>query len=111
RAAAGPSTRATGGAKLPAPPAGATMPSLRRKRSCGGSATPVHAPAPLREPVSRRRPPDTVMSMSTIPELLEELRAGRMIILVDDEDRENEGDLVFAAETVTPEKVNFLLRE
>ncbi|HYC77054.1 MAG TPA: GTP cyclohydrolase II, partial [Planctomycetota bacterium] len=44
-----------------------------------------------------------------VRELLEELRAGRMIILVDDEDRENEGDLVFAAQFTTPEKINFLL--
>lgn len=39
---------------------------------------------------------------------LEEIRAGRMVILVDDEDRENEGDLVFAAEKVTPELINFM---
>jgi 3,4-dihydroxy 2-butanone 4-phosphate synthase/GTP cyclohydrolase II len=39
---------------------------------------------------------------------LEEIRNGRMVILVDDEDRENEGDLVFAAETVTPESINFM---
>ena len=40
---------------------------------------------------------------SPIPEILDDLRDGKMIILVDDEDRENEGDLVCAAETVTPE--------
>jgi 3,4-dihydroxy 2-butanone 4-phosphate synthase/GTP cyclohydrolase II len=51
------------------------------------------------------------MPMSPIPVLLEELRAGRMIVLVDDADRENEGDLVFAAQSVTTEKINFLLRE
>ncbi|MDQ3366900.1 MAG: 3,4-dihydroxy-2-butanone-4-phosphate synthase [Myxococcota bacterium] len=39
---------------------------------------------------------------------LDEIRAGRMVILVDDEDRENEGDLVFAAELVTPESINFM---
>ena len=39
---------------------------------------------------------------------LDEIRAGRMVILVDDEDRENEGDLVFAAELVTPEHINFM---
>lgn len=43
-----------------------------------------------------------------VPEIIEELRAGRMIILVDDEDRENEGDLVIAAEKVTPEAINFM---
>src|SRR5687768_14856911 len=42
---------------------------------------------------------------------LEEIRAGRMVILVDDEDRENEGDLVFAAELVTPELINFMAKE
>jgi 3,4-dihydroxy 2-butanone 4-phosphate synthase/GTP cyclohydrolase II len=43
-----------------------------------------------------------------IPEILEDLRRGRMIVLVDDEDRENEGDLVAAAEQVTPEIINFM---
>ena len=47
--------------------------------------------------------------MSPIPEILAELKAGRMIILVDDEDRENEGDLVCPAEVMTPEKMNFIL--
>jgi len=45
---------------------------------------------------------------SPIEELLDELRAGRTIILLDDEDRENEGDLVCAAEFVTPESINFM---
>lgn len=48
------------------------------------------------------------MSHASCEELIEELRAGRMIILADDEDRENEGDLVMAAEWVTPEAVNFM---
>ncbi|MBK8913718.1 MAG: bifunctional 3,4-dihydroxy-2-butanone-4-phosphate synthase/GTP cyclohydrolase II [Phycisphaerales bacterium] len=51
------------------------------------------------------RPP-----FSPIPEILDELRAGRMIVLVDDEDRENEGDLVLPAEFATPEAINFMLR-
>src|SRR5687767_4266950 len=51
------------------------------------------------------------MAHSSIPEVLEELKAGKPIVLVDDEDRENEGDLVYAAEKVTPEAVNFILRE
>src|SRR5690348_5659324 len=46
----------------------------------------------------------------SIEEALAELRAGRMIVLVDDENRENEGDLVIAAEKVTPEAVNFMMR-
>ena len=48
------------------------------------------------------------MQFSQIPEILEELKAGKMIILVDAEDRENEGDLVCAAEKITPEMVNFM---
>ena len=51
------------------------------------------------------------MPLSPIPEVLEELRLGKPIVLVDDEDRENEGDLVYAAEKVTPEAVNFILKE
>jgi len=47
-------------------------------------------------------------AISPIAEIIEEIRAGRIVVLVDDEDRENEGDLVFAADFVTPEKVNFL---
>lgn len=49
--------------------------------------------------------------MHSIPEILADLRAGKMIVLVDDEKRENEGDLVCAAEFVTPSVVNFMLRE
>ncbi len=49
------------------------------------------------------------MSFHSIPEILDELRAGRMIILLDDEDRENEGDLCMAAEKVTPEAINFMI--
>ncbi|MFA6426740.1 MAG: 3,4-dihydroxy-2-butanone-4-phosphate synthase, partial [Phycisphaerae bacterium] len=47
---------------------------------------------------------------SEIPEILEDLRQGRMIVLVDDEDRENEGDLVCAAESATPKIVNFMAK-
>jgi 3,4-dihydroxy 2-butanone 4-phosphate synthase/GTP cyclohydrolase II len=49
--------------------------------------------------------------LASIEEALEEIRAGRVIIIVDDEDRENEGDLVCAAEKVTPEVINFMARE
>jgi 3,4-dihydroxy 2-butanone 4-phosphate synthase/GTP cyclohydrolase II len=51
------------------------------------------------------------MSLSPIPELLEELRAGRPVIVVDDEGRENEGDLLMPAGAATPEWVNFMARE
>jgi 3,4-dihydroxy 2-butanone 4-phosphate synthase/GTP cyclohydrolase II len=50
------------------------------------------------------------VKFSTIEEALDELRAGRMIIVVDDEDRENEGDLVIAAEKASTESINFMIR-
>jgi 3,4-dihydroxy 2-butanone 4-phosphate synthase/GTP cyclohydrolase II len=50
------------------------------------------------------------IQFSEIPEILEDLRKGRMVILVDAEDRENEGDLVCAAEKVTPEIINFMAK-
>src|SRR5437763_11874379 len=50
------------------------------------------------------------MSIAPIPELVAELAAGRMVILVDEEDRENEGDLILAADRVTPEAINFRAR-
>jgi 3,4-dihydroxy 2-butanone 4-phosphate synthase/GTP cyclohydrolase II len=50
------------------------------------------------------------MTTSPTPEIVAELKAGRMVILVDEEDRENEGDLVLAAEFVTPEAINFMAR-
>ena len=51
------------------------------------------------------------VSFNSITELIEDIRAGKMVILVDDEDRENEGDLVLAADHVTPEAINFMARE
>src|SRR5256714_7160990 len=45
-----------------------------------------------------------------VPAAIEEIRAGRMIVIVDDEDRENEGDLMLAAEKVTPEAINFMAK-
>src|SRR5512136_1643699 len=50
------------------------------------------------------------MAISTIPEAIEDIRNGKMIILVDDEDRENEGDLCMAAQFVTPEAINFMAK-
>lgn len=50
------------------------------------------------------------MPLATIPEALEDIRQGKMVILVDDEDRENEGDLCMAAEKVTPEAINFMAK-
>ena len=53
---------------------------------------------------------ETSISLSSTEDLLEEMRAGRMVILVDDEGRENEGDLVLPAQFVTPEAINFMAR-
>ena len=50
------------------------------------------------------------MALNTIPELIDDIRAGRMVVLMDDEDRENEGDLVMAASMVRPEDINFMAR-
>ena len=47
--------------------------------------------------------------MNTIEEAIEDFREGKFLIVVDDEDRENEGDFIIAAEKITPEKVNFML--
>src|ERR1700729_4135935 len=49
-------------------------------------------------------------SFVDVPAAIEEIRAGRMIVVVDDEDRENEGDLTLAAERVTPEAINFMAK-
>ena len=48
------------------------------------------------------------MPLSRIEDAIEDIKVGRMIIIVDDEDRENEGDLTMAAEMVTPEAINFM---
>ena len=50
------------------------------------------------------------MALATIPQAIEDIKKGKFVIVVDDEDRENEGDLVMAAETVTPEAINFMAR-
>lgn len=51
------------------------------------------------------------MQLHSVEELIADIQQGRMVILVDDEDRENEGDLVMAADYVTPEKINFMAKE
>ncbi len=51
------------------------------------------------------------VALASVAEAIEEIKQGRMVIVVDDEDRENEGDLVIAAEHVTPEAINFMARE
>src|SRR5918999_4231461 len=50
------------------------------------------------------------MPLARVEEAVEDIRSGRMVVVVDDQDRENEGDLVFAAEKVTPEHIGFMVR-
>ena len=50
------------------------------------------------------------MALNTTEEIIEDLRQGRMVIIMDDEDRENEGDLILASETTTPEAINFMAK-
>src|SRR6266480_3600022 len=87
--------------------------------SGAGGADPVHAAAhdarkPARErPGSRRRRRagevrEATMSQHTIEQAIADIRAGKLVIVADDESRENEGDLVGAAERVTPAMINFL---
>ena len=64
------------------------------------SVTPIGAPRSGRAPAP----------ISPVEDIVAELRAGRMVILVDEEDRENEGDIVLAADHVTPEAINFMAR-
>jgi len=49
------------------------------------------------------------MNINTIPEIIEDIKAGKMVILMDDEDRENEGDLIMAASLAKPEDINFMI--
>src|SRR5690606_18519321 len=98
------------------------------RRLCGDSGTAYPGPYRLRadgagrpgQPRGRpagatRRTPagrargGTGMSFAPVPELLEEIRTGRMVVIVDDEDRENEGDLIMAAELVRPSDINFMV--
>jgi 3,4-dihydroxy 2-butanone 4-phosphate synthase/GTP cyclohydrolase II len=65
--------------------------------------------APTKLPL-RRPPPDIPAAIASVEAALAQIRAGGMVILVDDEDRENEGDLCMAAEQVTPEAINFMAK-
>ena len=66
------------------------------------------APKPTSHDTPTPLPYDASDVIVSIPDAIAEIRAGRMVVLVDDEDRENEGDLCMAAEKVTPEAVNFM---
>ena len=63
----------------------------------------------VQTPSAPSLPDDLASAISPVSVIVDELRAGRMVILVDEEDRENEGDLVMAAEFVTPEAINFMV--
>jgi len=65
---------------------------------------------PAVQPLHPVPPATPVAAIAPTDEIIAELRAGRMVILVDEEDRENEGDLVLAADFVTPEAINFMAR-
>ncbi|MCZ7645204.1 MAG: bifunctional 3,4-dihydroxy-2-butanone-4-phosphate synthase/GTP cyclohydrolase II [Planctomycetota bacterium] len=91
--------RKTKGASTPAKRAA----PAKRKPSAAGNAVLRKAAEALPDPANS--------PYCSIPEALDELRQGRMIVLTDDADRENEGDLVLPAEHVTPEAINFMLRE
>src|SRR5688572_27699233 len=103
-----PRARSKASASAPSTPAGtastATRTQLSRARSSGG-----------RKAASR----DTEQSMnagrqetaiSPVVDIIAELKAGRMVVLVDEEDRENEGDLLIGAEFATAEAINFMAR-
>lgn len=63
----------------------------------------------MNSPVAAEAEHHEEVGIASVPDIIAELRAGRMVILVDEEDRENEGDLVLAAEYVTPEAINFMV--
>ncbi len=78
-----------------------------------GVAAPPDSTSGARRPRARGKRPAAYnprMAISPVPELIAELATGRMVVLVDEEDRENEGDLVLAAEHVSPEAINFMAR-
>ena len=77
-------------------------------RETTGSAKYSRADEPDRHSNSRRTVTRERFSFTSIEVALRELRAGRMIVVVDDEDRENEGDLIMAAEMITPAAINFM---
>jgi 3,4-dihydroxy 2-butanone 4-phosphate synthase len=78
-------------------------PSPRQAGTTGLPITPVPQAGPV--------PPPHLAPLATVEQALDALRAGRGILVVDDEDRENEGDMIFAAETLTEAQMALLIRE
>jgi 3,4-dihydroxy 2-butanone 4-phosphate synthase/GTP cyclohydrolase II len=87
-----------------------SLPYLRTKKEKLGHALTLDTPEQIGpiSPIRPISPIDQDFSFATIPDAIRELQAGRMIVVVDDEDRENEGDLTMAAEMITPEAINFM---
>ena len=86
-----------------------------RPRRAARTARPAHRGPRAERPVRYQRVPvhqrkRVTVSLTPIDDALRRIRRGEMVLVVDDEDRENEGDLTLAAEWVTPEAVNFMLR-
>ena len=75
----------------------------------GSASHGAHAAGPHGAGPHRLAPVDAAV-IDRVNAAIEEIRQGRMVILVDDEDRENEGDLTMAAEKVTPEAINFMAK-
>lgn len=86
--------------------------SFGKKTRGGGAPSPI--PLTIRSGSERcyifSDMTDPYLDFATVEEAVEEIRNGRMIVLVDDEDRENEGDLTMAAEKITPEAINFMAK-
>ena len=88
-------------------------PALRPSQRCGdyNRRHGTSAPGGHMNALSLVTPKaDAAGPIASVPEIVDELRQGNIVVLVDDEDRENEGDLVFAADFVTPEKINFMAK-
>ena len=83
-------------------------PRRRHPPRTTGAARLPHGRHPSRTRSARHE--ETPMALATIDDALKRIRRGEMVLVVDDEDRENEGDLTMAASWVTPEAVNFMLR-
>ena len=97
----------------PAAPSSAGAHARRARRSprVQWPAQPVHAGHVQDRSHSRQgRRSGAAPELSSVAEIVAELRAGRMVVIMDDEDRENEGDLIMAAEHATPEAVAFMIR-
>src|SRR6218665_860163 len=77
---------------------------------CPGRHTPSVATAPGPKETALMNTPLNPVAISPVEEIVADMRAGRMVILVDEEDGENEGDLVLASDHVTPEAINFMAR-